>query len=86
MIQVITIIFRFKFVLISQDRVYTITCVGHTWLMRDHLLVSTEKYIVILFEFQFLKLIHDDIKYHIGDQFIISASQYLYAYRWYAIS
>ena len=32
------------------------------------------------------KLIHDDIKYHIGDQFIISASQYLYAYRWYAIS
>jgi hypothetical protein len=30
--------------------------------------------------------IQDKIEYHIGNQFIISADQYLYAYRWYAIS
>ena len=32
------------------------------------------------------QVIQDEIEYHIGNQFIISASQYLYAYRWYAIS
>ncbi|MBC8198364.1 MAG: hypothetical protein H8E60_10825 [Candidatus Marinimicrobia bacterium] len=31
-------------------------------------------------------IIQDEIEYHIGNQFIISADQYLYAYRWYAIS
>ena len=32
------------------------------------------------------KLIHDEIEYHFGDQFIISASQYLYAYEYNAFA
>ena len=31
-------------------------------------------------------VIHDKIEHYIGNQFIISANQYLYAYRWYAVS
>jgi hypothetical protein len=31
-------------------------------------------------------VIHDKIAHYLGNQFIVSANQYLYAYRWYAIS
>lgn len=32
------------------------------------------------------QIIHDKIEHYLGDQFIVTADQYLYAYRWYAIS
>ena len=31
-------------------------------------------------------VIHDKITHYLGDQFLVSADQYLYAYRWYAIA
>ena len=31
-------------------------------------------------------VIHDKIEHYLGNRFIVSAYQYLYAYRWYAIS
>ena len=51
-------------------------------------LAYKDDYLVLLFKLSKdnKQIIHDKIEYHIGDQFMISAGQYLYAYRWYAIS